>query len=781
MALLLLTAAAVRADDPAQAAPNPQADPADFRRDIAPLLQRHCFACHGPKTAKGGLTLHQFADEQAVLKSRDRWESVLEMLESEVMPPKNGRPLPPADRRKLVGWIESTLFHLDCQISRDPGRVTIRRLNRAEYNNTVRDLLGVNLRPADQFPSDDVGNGFDNMGDVLSLPPLLLEKYLQAAEELAAAAIVAPEDLVRTPRTKSGRELSTDIGQLVQDAYIVVSVGEVFAKFAIAEGGEHVLAVRAAGDQAGPDPVRAEVRVDGKAVKTLDIAARRGAPQEYEVQLPLAKGLRRLSVRFVNDYYQPRNRDPKLRGDRNLWVHQLSLRGPLKGPGATQTAFQKTALVARPSDERTAAQAAQQCLLPLVRRAFRRKVDLDDVTPYVRLVELAMERGESFERGMQVALTAVLVSPHFLFRVETDPNPHDVTNVHPVTQDELACRLSYFLWSSMPDQELFEAAREGRLSDIAVLKQQTLRMLRDPKANALASNFAAQWLNLRNLDELTPDPIRFPEFDEQLRDDMKRETLALFQTLLRENRSVVEFLTADFSFVNERLARHYGLAGVAGAELQRVRLEPRRSAGVLTHGSILTLTSNPDRTSPVKRGKWIMENLLGTPPPDPPDGVPELAATQKASPQATLREQLELHRKDPNCAVCHVQMDAIGFGLENFDAVGRWRDSDGGQPIDSAGTLPDDAADAAPGASRSFSGAAQLAKILARDPQKISRTLARKLLSYSLGRGLQYYDQCAIDTIIEKIGPGGHRFQDLVLAVVTSEPFLYRRGESKAP
>lgn len=751
---------------PKPARPSPQ----EFQDTVLPLLKQHCFACHGSGKQAGGLALHQFADVGSVTRQRSVWEGVLEMLQSEVMPPEDRPALPPEDRKKLVRWIEGTLFFVDCDLERDPGRVTVRRLNRAEYNNTVRDLLGTNLRPADQFPSDEVGEGFDNNGDVLSLPPLLLEKYLDAAEQLAEAALPAA-DTPRQGLSKRGSKLKlTGGGNHLGDHVLLHSTGDVAAAFELPRAGKYVVRVAAAGQQAGDETAKMRVEIRQKdqppeKLETFEVEAALGDPKGYEVEASLPKKLE-ISAAFINDYYNPAAADPKQR-DRNLAIYRIEVLGPLGEPPPSPFP------VVRPSDQVPLAKAAAATLEPLMRRAFRRPIEPSEVEPYVQLASLAVQRGESYEQGLRVAVAGVLVSPHFLFRIESDPLPDNPQGAHFLSHHELAVRLSYFLWSSMPDKALFDLAEQGKLHDTVVLRAQVARMLKDPRARALAENFAAQWLNLRNLELITPDPQQFPEFSPELRADMREETLEFFAQLVANDGNLFELLNGNYSFLNERLANLYGVAGVEGAQLRRVDWPAGvQRAGVLTHASTLTLTSNPTRTSPVKRGKWIMENILGTPPPEPPADVPELAATQRAAPNATLRQQLEIHRQNPNCAVCHVKMDALGFGLENFDAIGRWREREGQTPIDATGTLP---------SGEAFGRPLELIEILAKRREAFRRTLAEKLLTYALGRGLKYYDRCAIDSMIQQVAQQDDRFSALVNEIVLSEPFRRRRGDGGTP
>jgi hypothetical protein len=407
-------------------------------------------------------------------------------------------------------------------------------------------------------------------------------------------------------------------------------------------------------------------------------------------------------------------------------------------------------------------------LSPFVKRAFRRPATDEEVGKFVDLVELVVARGGTFEQGIQIAVTGVLVSPHFLFRIENDPSPDDFKKSRALNDFELATRLSYFLWSTMPDDELFQLAEKGQLQRDEVLISQVKRMLADKKSQALIDNFASQWLNLRSLEEVSVDTTKFKSFDERLRRDLQTETLLFFESVMRENRSVLDLIDGQYTFLNERLAKHYEVAGVKGDNFRKVALDDTRRAGVLTHGSILTLTSNPTRTSPVKRGKWIMDNILGAAPPEPPPDVPELAVTQEKNPNASLREQLELHTKDPSCAVCHVQMDPLGFGLENFDAIGRWREKDGKTPVDSSGTLP---------SGERFSSPVELAKILRKREEPFGRAFAKKLLTFALGRGLKYYDRCAVDTIVEQAKSNEYRFSTFVAEIVKSEPFRMKRGD----
>ena len=532
-----LTAPAADDAKPKSASAPPDAS---FATHVAPLLNKYCSKCHGGDKPKGNLALDKFKTEAQFLSNPSVPDRVAQFVRGKEMPPGN-RPQPSKEEvAQLLQWIDKNLGGAACKGKSDPGSVTLRRLNRNEYNNTIRDLVGVHFQPADDFPADDVGYGFDNIGDVLSLPPLLMEKYLAAAEKITAEALKNPE-------------------------------------------------------------------------------------------------------------------------------------------------LKKRIFTTKPDGKTTEDQAAKKIIEMFARQAFRRNVAPAEVDRLATFVPLAKANGDGFDKGIELALEAILTSPHFLFRVERSRRPNNAEIALPISEFELATRLSYYLWSSMPDAELLREARQETLRKN--LDAQIKRMLASPKAQGLVENFGGQWLNLRNLKTVQPDPVRFPRFDDQLRSAMQKETELFFAAIVRENRSVLDFLDADFTYVNEPLAKLYGIPGIKGDEFQRVSLTGTVRGGVLTQASVLTITSNPTRTSPVKRGKWILENILGTPPPPPPPEVPELAEEGTAL-TGSLRQRMEQHRANPNCAVCHQRMDPLGFGFENFDAIGAWRDKDGSFVIDPSGQLP---------------------------------------------------------------------------------------------
>lgn len=747
---------------PAAAATSPAAD-AKFQKEVLPFIQKYCVGCHGPGKPQAGISLLGYKDAASVLKGRDVWEKVSKSISAGYMPPQ-GTPQPMQNERDAAtGWIDSFISQADCKLE-DPGRVTMRRLNREEYNNTIRDLFGVAIRPADEFPSDDVGYGFDNIGDVLSISPLLMEKYLKAAEKVAQAVIVTPENAVKTVRINADKftgdgNLDNALGRLL------ATNGEMSVAHEFPAEGEYLVKVHAFAHQAGGEPARMAIKLDGQELKQVDVKAVEEKPAEYQVKVKAAKGQRRIATAFLNDYYNAEDPNPKNR-DRNLGVNYIEIVGPMSGSGPLPTFHRR--LIPAGVTKANREQAVRKTLMEFASRAYRRPATKADVDRLMRAVKLAEQEGESFESGVQLAVQSVLVSPHFLFRIEVDPEPNNPKAKRNINDYELASRLSYFLWSSMPDAALFKLAATKQLSKPAVLKTQVSRMLKDPKAGALADNFASQWLTLRNLNNATPDPARFPNFNKELRDAMKRETLLYFETVVKEDRSVLDFIDGKFTFVNELLAKHYGMEGVSGKEFKRVALDGKQRGGILSHASILTVTSNPTRTSPVKRGKWVLEQMLGTPPPPAPPNVPELADDKKGPLVGTLRQRMEQHRKDPLCASCHTRMDAIGFGLENYDAVGAWRVKDGESDIDASGTLP---------GGKSFKGPSELRGILKSQKNLFVRNLAEKMLTYALGRGLESTDKCEIDAIAAAMAQNNYKFSSLITAVVQSDPFRMRRGD----
>ncbi len=731
------------------------AAPLTFSTTVRPLLARHCIGCHNEKLRTGGLALDHYRNAGSTHLDREVWEKVLKRIRGGEMPPPGNRKPDPAQARAMARWIEGRLAWFDRTLPPDPGRVTAHRLNRAEYNNTVRDLLGVDLRPADDFPIDDSGYGFDNIGDVLSLSPVLMEKYLGAAEKVARAAIVVPVTLKPT------------LERYQADTVALTSPGAIEARHVFAADAEYELRAGVVDRRPEGSPAsRVALFVDDRQVKLADLPSGPGRPRILNARLPVQAGSHPIRVAFLDD--QSRPYDPNPPGAvRNVFVDFLEVRGPFDAQQASLPESHRRIFRCGHASGAHQPECARTILSDLSRRAWRRPVTSEEVGKLSAFVSLAERENEPFERGIQLGLQAILVSPHFLFRIERDRRPADPLAVHLVGEFELASRISYFLWSSMPDEELFRAAEKRTLRKPGVLALQLRRMLKDPRAEAFTENFAGQWLQLRNLDSVSPDPARFPAFTNELREDMRRETRLFFEAVMREDRSILDFIDGRFTFLNQRLARHYGITGIEGDPFRRVALAGNQRSGVLTQASVLTISSYPTRTSPVLRGLWVLENFLAAPPPPPPPDVPQLDEKQVGL-TGTLRRQLEQHRTNPSCAVCHTRMDSIGFGLENYDAIGAWRTHDGKFPVDAAGGLP---------GGTSFRTPRQLKGILLAEKDEFARCLTEKMLTYAIGRGLERYDKPAVRRIVRRLALNNYRFSSLILEIVTSMPFQKRRGD----
>ena len=615
----------------------------------------------------------------------------------------------------------------------DPGRVTLHRLNRAEYTNTVRDLLGSTLRPADDFPADDRGYGYDNIADVLSLSPVQIEMYFNAAQALIDDAMAVSQ--VGAHRYEA-EAMEATLGSVFRDtAWLLNSAGSVQQTLTIDTAGDYRVAVRAWQDQAGTDPARMTIDINGAAVQMFDVTALEAAPAVYELEVHLDAGTATVAATFTNDYYVA---SPM--ADRNLLVDWVEVQGPL---GVTSDNPRRAQIMVCEPDAADPGPCLRTVAAAFGRRAFRRPLQSREVDALVALPLAAIAAGDDVESATRLMLRAVLVSPNFVFRVETDPDPASPA-AHALNDHELASRLSYFLWSSMPDDVLLDLADQGKLHEPATLRAQVTRMLADKKADALVSNFAGQWLFTRSLDDREPDYTLFPEFDEELRGAMRNETELYFREFLFGNEGMDRLLTGDFTFLNDRLARHYALPS-PGTAFKRVSLSGGQRLGLLTQGSFLFVTSYPTRTSPVKRGKWVLEQLLCTSPPPPPPNVPSLV--QDAMPTGSLRERMEEHRANPVCASCHTVMDPIGFSFEHYDAVGHYRDTDNGFAIDPAGMLPD---------GTTFSGPLELAPLITAD-ERFARCAVQQLFTYALGRGTEAYDDDDITTITDAFVAGGYQ------------------------
>lgn len=773
--------------------------------DVLAFVKKNCVACHNQTVASGDVNLAIYETASGFDEGREIWEKAVVKMKSGEMPPPSMKKPAAADVAAVTQFLESEFARQDRNAKPDPGRVTARRLNKTEYNNTVRELLGVDIRPADNFPNDEAAYGFDNIGDALSLSPVLLEKYLYAAERAVRTAVFGPEKLkpaaihysaaVRVNDTVDKPSLPKDLFHYDESGFSTKHSFHVMHRFPV--DGEYNIRVVLNGHRPnGSEPVTPAFWLDGKMIKSWEVDATDLEGQIVEVRLNVTAGEHLLSTTYLKNYHglpakyngpapSTRPSDPmitvkgkltekdievlrkygtKIKTDRietrvDNRFESVDVGGPF-----TQTEGPSKESVARVfvCAQQTAA-CAEKIIGTFTRRAFRRAVKPEETAGFVKLYALARQQGDSFQEGIATALQGVLVSPHFLFRVEREPTKQFAR----ISEYELASRLSYFLWSSMPDEELLRVAGQGRLRQPAVLQAQVKRMLRDAKSRALVENFAGQWLQFRNIDVMKPDPGKFPDFDDALRFAMKRETELFFEEMIRQDGSVLDVLDAKYTYMNERLARFYGVPGITGPEFKRVDMSANpRGGGVLAHGSVLTISSYSTRTSPVLRGKWILENLLNAPPPPPPPAVPSLDDSKVGS-EASLRQQMEVHRKNPACATCHSKMDPLGFGLENFDAVGAWRTTDGKFPVDATGVLPD---------GKTFTGPVELKSRLLTNRDAFVKGLTDKLVTYALGRGLERADRPVVAAIAGKLPASNYRFSALVMNIVDSLPFQQRRA-----
>ena len=755
------------------------------------LLDTYCVTCHNERTKVGGLELDKI-DLARIPEGAETWEKVVRKLRGGMMPPQ-GMPRPDhATLEAFTAWLETSLDRE--AIGRpNPGRASLHRLNRTEYANAVRDLLGLEIDVTSFLPADDESYGFDNIADVLKVSPSLLEQYLAASHKVSSLAVGDPgtvpiSDFYRVPPDLAqdehieGLPLGTRGGVLIRhnfplDADYQFSVKLLRNIVGYMTGLEfaHQLEISVDGERVFLAPVGGPE--DNKMSDENMSEAGDRIDERLKTRIPVKAGPRVVGVAFLrknsaesDDPLQPHTRDHDLQNMNGIpRVDYVDIRGPFDASGPGDTPSRRRIFVCRPSSAREEVPCATKILSTLARQAYRRPVTDDEVETLVSFYEAGRKAGISggtdaaaFEAGVRNGLRLILASPKFLFRAEPDPPRAAPGSIYRLGDLELASRLSFFLWSSIPDDELLTVATQGKLKDPVALEQQVRRMLADPRAQALVRNFAGQWLYLRNLQNHLPDNKEFPNFDDNLRQAFRRETELLFEAVMREDRSVLDLLTADYTFVNERLARHYGIPNVYGSRFRRVPMTDVNRRGLLGHGSVLTVTSYPDRTSPVLRGKWILENILGTPPPPPPADVPAFPDNPETGRALTVRERTEAHRKNPVCASCHRVMDPLGFSLENFDAIGQWRTKESGGAVDTAGQLAD---------GTSVNGPVSLRDALVKRPEQFVGTMTEKLLTYALGRGLEHYDMPVARSIAQASARGNYRFSTLIVGIVRSTPF----------
>jgi cytochrome c5 len=737
---------------------------AAFDKAVKPLFDSTCSMCHSAGLASGGLNVEQFGTVASLSSDRDEWDKIVHRLEAGEMPPSA---VPRTDEMKAqiasaVAFASAEFKREDALVKPDPGRVTARRLNRSEYTNTIRDLLAVDFRADRSFPTDDSGEGFDNIGDILTVSPLLMDKYISAARTIAARAIGAdplpakPIEIEYSTRLKNIRRLDKS---------------DVEATHRVDFDAEYDIRIGLPGQRAADaKPVKIGLWMDGKQLTTIMAETKPSGLtyfnpySEEHMKVYLPEGDHVFRIGFIDDDFVTNLDDKDAYSDKkNKFINSMFFVGPY--PSKVEKESRKKILICDPA---TGQVCVDKIISTLARRAYRRPVTKTEVAALTRFVAVAKADGRTPEQGIQLAIQAMLVSPHFLFHIEHDPNPTDANAAHKISDVELANRLSYFLWSSMPDEELQALAETGKLSQPAVMDAQVKRMLADPKASAMAENFAGQWLEIRNLDNIKPDPVKFPDWSPELRDAFKTETRMFFDNMLRENRPIGEFLNARYTYLNEFLAKYYGIDDVKGPDFTRVDLKTEERGGILSQGSVLAVSSYPSRTSVVIRGKYILQNILGTPPPPPPPDVPPLDEGSVGT-AMSLRQQMEKHRANAICASCHSRMDPLGFGLENYDAIGKWRTMDGKFPVDSSGVLP---------SGKSFSTPLEMREILTGMQGDFARCLTEKMLVYALGRGLKPYDKRTVGEIDDQLAASGYGFQTLVSEIVHSLPFQERRGEA---
>ncbi len=752
------------------------------------LLDKYCVTCHNQKAKTAGLMLDKMDVDHAP-EGAEVWEKVIRKLKGGMMPPQ-GMPRP--DQAATEGFVANLETALDREAVAhpNPGRASLHRLNRTEYGNVIRDLLDLDVDVSALLPADDEANGFDNIADVLKVSPSLLEQYLTASRQISRLAIgdsdiktvsqvyQLPPDLPQDDHIE-GLPLGTRGGILIHhnfplDAQYEFSVGMLRNIVGYITGLEfaHQLEITIDGQRIFLAPVGGEE--DNKLMDTNLGVAGDTIDARLKTRVPVKAGPHTVIVTFLrrdsaesDEPLQPFTRDHDLQNMNGLpLIERVQITGPFEATGPGDTPSRRRIFACRPAGASEELPCARKILSTLTRRAYRRPTTDQDLELLLSFYQRGRNQG-SFDRGIETALRLVLANPKFIFRYEQDPANAVPGANYRLGDLELASRLSFFLWSSIPDDTLLTVAAQGKLKDPAVLERQVRRMLADRRAEALVNNFAAQWLFLRNLPATTRDQGEFPNFDDNLRQAFERETELFFGSVMHEDRSLLDLMNADYTFVNERLAKHYGIPDIYGSRFRRVGLKDEARRGLLGQGSVLAVTSYPNRTSPVLRGKWILENILGTPVPAPPPNVPPLKENSEGSQPKSMRELMEAHRQNPACASCHKIMDPLGFSLENFDANGQWRAKEKAGPIDASGQLAD---------GTKVNGPVDLRRALMRHPEQFVDTFTEKLLTYALGRGLEYYDMPVVRKIARDAAPGNYRFSSIVLGIVESAPFEMKRA-----
>ncbi|HMI95756.1 MAG TPA: DUF1592 domain-containing protein [Micropepsaceae bacterium] len=794
------------------ASPSPSSAPSAAAKPAAAILapshyrevvDTYCIGCHNGILKTASLELDK-ANVENPSADAAVFEKVVRKLRMRAMPPQGMARPDEATYESMVSYLETNLDRA-AAAKLNPGRPAVHRLNRTEYSNAIRDLIAVDTSAVDLpslLPTDDSGYGFDNIGDVLTVSPVLLEGYLSAARKISRVAVgdrtagpvsetyEVPKFLIQNDRMGEDLPLGSRGGlavrhhfpldaeytlriRLQRNGYTYILGTEHERQIDIRVDGQRIRQFTVGGDYKGKRPLQPSSFGQGDYERYL-----MNADGHLELRFPAKAGMHVLQVTFPNQnaepegVFQPPVADYSYalsygRRDMEPAVASLTVGGPYNAKGIGQTPSRAKIFTCNPTEAKDEEPCARRILSTLARGAFRRPVtdgDVQDLLPFYQ----DGRKGGTFEDGIQAGLQRILVDPEFLFRIEKDPPKAAPSTAYRLSDLELASRLSFFLWSSVPDDQLLDLAQQGKLSNPEVLEQQVRRMLADSRSQALLKNFAGQWLFLRNVQQVWPNPDVFPDFDANLRDAFLKESELFFDSMLKEDHSVLDLLNANYTFVNERLARHYDIPNIYGSQFRRVQFPDSRRQGVLGEGSILTVTSYATRTAPTIRGRWMLENILGVPPPPPPANVPSLDLKKGENGKLlTMRQQMEEHRKNPACAACHKVMDPLGFALENFDATGKWRTNDGGNPIDASGVAPD---------GFPLNGPADLRKYLLSHPDQFVNTVASKLLTYALGRGVEYYDAPALRKIMRDSETGNYRWSTLILGIVKSTPFQMRRS-----
>lgn len=729
------------------------------------IFTQNCFDCHDNEKQKGNINFEKQLEVFKTEKNMENWVKTWDVLKNDLMPPPHKKQLTSAEKETLVSWIQKEAFKYD-PLKPNPGKAVIRRLNREEYNNTINDLFGLSLELNEEFPPDDTGYGFDNIGSVLTTSPLLLEKYLGAADQVLERLF--PDENPKV--TKKNIPLNLFKGNHFPTGGSEITMiynYEINYTDDIIYDGEYEYTILAAGDQAGPELVKMKAGVKQVQMQEFTVPNNRTSKSSHKLKLKLTPGDHSFVIGFINDYYKPDDPDPRKR-DSNLVLYSLVREGPFN-PSKTQKSAFEIKWLAELESEKVPQNYARKFLTKFLPKAYRRNISEEEITAKIKFFSNIYSQTNSLKESLKWTIQSILISPHFLFKDETFAKPiQNAADVFLINEFSLASKLSYWLWSSMPDDQLLDLAKNNQLRKN--LNAEIVRMLKSPKVKTMSKNFLGQWLQLRNLDFKSVSFTDFPRFNRALIGDSRIETEEYFQYIISEDRSILELLDSNYAFLNQRLAEHYEIPNVKGSQFRKVELTDKRRGGLLTQASVLLVTSYPTRTSLVLRGKYVLENFLGFTPPNPPPEMPSLADKEESK-DKTLRERIQMHAANETCASCHSKFDPMGYALENFDGVGKWRTEEKGKPLDTKGTLL---------TGESFDGVAELKEVLVKNKKDLfAKCLIKKLMTYALGRGLQYYDEVEIENILKATIKHNYQFSEMIIAIANSTPFQKQRAKDE--